>query len=75
LEIVDNIPGRFCKRVLRLPPITVNGAAELGLGKDSRKGKMFCRTAQFWCRILQMEQEKLLKYFNDWQIGNLKQQR
>lgn len=28
-EIVDNIPGRFCKGVLRLPPSTFNEAAEL----------------------------------------------
>jgi hypothetical protein len=60
--------------VLPLSPSTVNGAAEYGLGKDSRKGKMFCRTAQFWCRTLQMEQEKLLIYSNDWQIGNIKWQ-
>jgi len=44
-EIVDNILGRFCKRVLTLPPSAVNGTAEHGLGKDSRRGKMFCRTA------------------------------
>jgi hypothetical protein len=47
LEIVDNILGRFCKRVLRLPPSTVNNTAEHGLGKDSTRGKMFCTTAQF----------------------------
>jgi hypothetical protein len=46
-------------KVLMTPPSTVNSAAEHGLGKDSRRGKMFCTTAQFWCRILQMEEEKL----------------
>jgi len=65
LEIVDNILGRFRMKVLMTPSGTVNGAAEHGLGKDSRKEKMFCTTAQFWCRILQMKQEKMLIYCND----------
>jgi hypothetical protein len=52
LEIVDYILWRYCKRVLRLAPSTVNGAAGHGLAKDSRREKMFCTTAQFWCRIL-----------------------
>jgi hypothetical protein len=30
-EIVDNIQGRFCMKVLTLPPSTVNGAVERGL--------------------------------------------
>jgi hypothetical protein len=32
---------------------------------------MVCRIAVFWCGILQMEQEELLKCC-DWQIVNLK---
>jgi uncharacterized protein YbaR (Trm112 family) len=51
--------GRFCKKVLRLPPITVNGAVEYGLGRDSARGKLFCRIAKFWYTILQMKQELL----------------
>jgi hypothetical protein len=66
--------GRFCKKVLRIPPITVNGTAEHGLGKDSRRGKIFCRASKLWCRILQKEQEELLKCCYDWKIGNLKWQ-
>ena len=73
-EIVDNIPGRFCKKMLTLPQSTVNDTAERGLGKGSRRGKFFCRTSQFWCRILQMEQEKFLKYCNGCQVGNIKWQ-
>jgi hypothetical protein len=46
-DIIDNIPGRFCKKVLRLAPSTVNCTTEHGLGRDSRTGKMFCRTAKF----------------------------
>jgi hypothetical protein len=52
-------------KVLMTPPGTVNGAAERGLGKDNRREMMFCTTAQFWCRILQMKQEKMLIYRND----------
>jgi hypothetical protein len=57
--------------LLKLAPSTINGTGEHGLGRDSRRGKIFCRTAEFWCRIVQMEQEKLLKYCYDCQIGNL----
>jgi hypothetical protein len=31
--------GRFCKKVLRLPPSTVKGAAEHKLGKKRKKLK------------------------------------
>jgi hypothetical protein len=31
-RIIDNIQGRFCKKVLRLPPSTINAAAEYELG-------------------------------------------
>jgi hypothetical protein len=71
---IDNIPRRFCKKVLRLARSTIYGTAECELGRDSRRGEMFCRTAKFQCRILQMEQEKMYKYCYDWQIGNLKWQ-
>ena len=63
----------ICKRVLGLPPSTVNGAAEYRLGGDSKTEKTICKIAKFWYRILQMEQEELWKCCWNWQRGNLKQ--
>jgi hypothetical protein len=42
------------------------------LGTESRKGKMLCIIGNYWYRILLMERDKLLKYCNEWQIGNAK---
>jgi hypothetical protein len=38
----DVIQGRICKKVLRIPRFAANGAVELELGRDSRRGKMLC---------------------------------
>jgi hypothetical protein len=39
------------------------------------EGRCLYRIAKFWYRILQMEEEELLKCCCDWHIGNLKQGR
>jgi hypothetical protein len=44
---VDNMQGRLCKKVLGLPPTTVQGAAEYAIGSESTRRKMFC-TAEKW---------------------------
>jgi hypothetical protein len=64
--------GRFCKKVLRLPPRTVNVAAEYEFRRERRRGRVFSGIAKFWCRILQMEQAEMLKWCYDWQIVNVK---
>jgi len=64
--------GRFCKKVLRLPPRTVKVAAEYELFGECRRGRMFSGTVKFWFKILQMEQAELLKCCYDWQIINVK---
>jgi hypothetical protein len=63
--------GRYCKKILRLPPSTVNGAAMYELGTESRRQQLVFRISKFWCRMLQVEQ-KLLKCCYYWQIVNLK---
>jgi hypothetical protein len=68
--IIYNMQGRYCKKMLRLPPSTVNGTAKYELGMESRRWQIVCRISELWCRILQVEQ-KLSKCYV-WQIVNLK---
>jgi hypothetical protein len=39
--------GDFSKKMLRLPTNTVNGAAEYELGRERRRGEMFCKMTKF----------------------------
>ena len=72
LEIIGNIQGRFCKKVIRRPRRTASGAAEWELGRESSRGKVLCTIVKYWYRILFMEGDELLKCCHEWQTGNLK---
>jgi hypothetical protein len=37
---MDCIQRRFCKKVLKIPRFAAIGAAGLGMGEDSRKGRL-----------------------------------
>jgi hypothetical protein len=39
-EIIDEIVGKFCEKVIRSLRSTANRAAEWELGKESSRGKM-----------------------------------
>jgi hypothetical protein len=47
----DKIHGRFCKKILGVPRCAANGAAEIELGRDSRRGKTMRLTLKYWQRI------------------------
>jgi hypothetical protein len=37
---IDKISSRFCKKVLGIPQCAANGAAEIELSRESRRGKV-----------------------------------
>jgi hypothetical protein len=47
----DKIRWRFLKKVLRLPRLVANGLAELGIGRDSTRGKVMYLAVKYWLRI------------------------
>jgi hypothetical protein len=49
-----------------------NGAAEIELGRDSRRGKTMSLTLKYWQRILHMANQELVKKCYDWQKDNIK---
>jgi hypothetical protein len=72
LKETDKIHGRFCKKILGLPRCAANGAAEIELGRDSRRGKTMRLTLKYWQRILRMANQELVKKWYDWQKDNIK---
>jgi hypothetical protein len=69
---VDKIHGRFCKKIFGVPRCATNGAAEIELGRDSRRGKTMSLTLKYWKRILCMDNQDLVKKCYDWQKDNIK---
>jgi hypothetical protein len=69
---IDKIHGRFCKKILGVPRCAANGAAEIELGRDNRRGKTMSLTLKYWQRILRMDNQELVKKSRDWQIDNIK---
>jgi hypothetical protein len=69
---IDKIHGRFCKKILWVPRCAGNGAAEIKLGRDSRRGKTMSLTLKFWQRILCMDNQELIKKCCVWQKDNIK---
>jgi hypothetical protein len=58
------------QEVLGIPKFAANGVAELGLGRDSRRGKVMSTLVKYWQRILQMDKDDLVRVRYDWQINN-----
>jgi hypothetical protein len=58
------------QKILAIPRFAANGAAELELGRDSRRGKVMCTLVKYWQRILQMDKDDLVRVCYDWQINN-----
>jgi hypothetical protein len=52
---IDKIHGRFYKKILGVPRCAANGAAEIELGRDSRRGKTISVILKYWQRILCMD--------------------
>jgi hypothetical protein len=50
----DKIHSRFYKKILVIPQCATNSAAEVELGKSSRRGKIMSLTLKYWQRILRM---------------------
>jgi hypothetical protein len=71
-EETDKIHGKFCEKILGVPRCAANGAAEIELGRDSRRGKTMSLTLKYWQRILRMNNQELLKKCYDWQKDNIK---
>jgi hypothetical protein len=69
---IDKIHGRFCKKILGVPRCAANGAAEIELGRDNRRGKTMSLTLKYWQRILRMDNQELVKKCYDWQKDNKK---
>jgi hypothetical protein len=69
---IDKIHGRFCKKILGVPRCAANGAAEIELGRDRRRGKIISLTLKYWQRILRMDNQELVKKCYDWQKDNTK---
>jgi hypothetical protein len=57
---------------LGVPRCAANGAAEIELGRDSRRGKTMRLTLKSWQRILCMDNQELVKKCYDWQKDNIK---
>jgi hypothetical protein len=57
---IDKIHGRFCNKILGVPRRAANGAAEIELGRDSRRGKTMSLTLKYWQRILCMDNQELV---------------
>jgi hypothetical protein len=69
---IDKIHSRFCKKILGVPRCVANGAAEIELGRDSRRGKIMSLTLKYWHRILCMDNQEFVKKCYDWQKDNIK---
>jgi hypothetical protein len=54
------------------PRCAENGAAEIELGRDSKRGKTMSLTLKYWQRILCMDNQELVKKCYDWQKDNIK---
>jgi hypothetical protein len=71
-KLTDKIHGRFCKKILGVPQCAANGAAEIELGRDSKRGKTMSLTLKYCQRILRMANQELVKKCYDWQKDNIK---
>jgi hypothetical protein len=67
---IDNIHSRFCKVTLGMPRSAANNAAELELGKVSRRGNVLNRITKYWLRLLDMDSSELVKMCYEWQMNN-----
>jgi hypothetical protein len=52
---------RFCRKIQGLPNFTVNGFAELDMETACRRGKVSCLVAKYWLRIVQVDEEELVR--------------
>jgi hypothetical protein len=69
---IDKIHGRFCKKIFGVPRCAANGAEEIELGGDSRRGETMRLTLKYWQIILRMDNQELVKKCYDWQKDNIK---
>jgi hypothetical protein len=69
---IDKIHSRFCKVTLGMPRSAANNAAELELGRVSRRGKVLNKITKYWLRLLGMDSSELVKMCYEWEMNNLK---
>jgi len=70
-EIVNQVKGRFCKKVLRIPTSAAN-RAEGKLGIRSRRGIISSATVRYWARIKCRWKVEPMRHCYKWQIGKFK---
>jgi hypothetical protein len=58
---IDKIHSRFCKVTLGIPRLAANNAAELELGRVSRRGKVLNKITKYWLHLLRMDSSELVK--------------
>jgi hypothetical protein len=60
-KLLMKLRDDFLKKVIRSPRSTPNGAAEWEIGSGRTKSKTLCRLIKYWCRVVLVEKDELLK--------------
>ena len=68
---MNEVKGRFCKKVLRIPTSAAN-RAEGKLGIRGRRGIISSATVRYWAWIKYRWKEEPVRHCYKWQIDKLK---
>jgi len=49
---LGKIHRRFCEKLMGIPNCTMNGLAEMELGRESRRGKCIGQILKYWFQII-----------------------
>jgi hypothetical protein len=70
--IVDEIQGKFCKKVLRIPRNAAEREAENEIGRESMGGIILCAAIKYWISLKQSARAEPVRLCYDWQVGQPK---
>ena len=51
-KVIGNVHGKFCKKLMGLLTCAENGFAEVGLARDSSRGKFLGLLVKYWERMM-----------------------
>lgn len=69
---MEEMQGKFCKKVLRIPRNAARREAENEIGRDSMTGNIPYTAIKYWISLQQSARAETARLCYDWQVGQPK---